>query len=367
MNPESNRTHFPVRSFLILMLLIVLFQWIIPQNRVLLYFFIDFIFTPIQRLKALLFNLFPFSIGDILYSALVLMLIYFFARWVFLLFKIQTRKSTFVRHSYHFLLVILLIIFSFSFTWNANYNRPRISQQFSNWASIQMNDSMEKELNRYILASLAALDTQAFSIRSRKEWNKMIEKRYLSTYRSIPDLTCKPSLFGRLIQTMGIQGYYNPLTSEAQVNAGIPHCLQPFVIAHEMAHLMGIASEGDANFLAYQICSQSDDPYIRYSALLNLYLYNARRLKSTDSTYILEIQASLPEFFKNDLDTIRRFNETRPFSLNQWTIPFYNWFLKLNGEQQGIRSYSTLTKYVYVQEMTEKKKTDIPIRPYPIQ
>lgn len=364
MNPESNRTYFPVRSFLIIILLIVLFQWIIPKNRLLLYFFIDFIFTPIQRLKALLFNLFPFSIGDILYSALVLMLMYFFARWIFLLYKIRIRKSAFLKHSYHFLLVILWVIFSFSFTWNANYNRPRISQQFSNWPSIQMNDSMEKKLNRYILASLNALDTQAFSVRSQKEWNKMIEKRYRETYRSIPDLTCKPSLFGRLIQAMGIQGYYNPLTSEAQINAGIPGCLQPFVIAHEMAHLMGIASEGDANFVAYQICSQSSDPYIQYSALLNLYLYNARRLKNTDSVYVLNIQASLPDFFKNDLDTIRRFNETKPFSLNQWTIPFYNWFLKFNGEQQGIRSYGTLTKYVYVQEMTGKKKADIPIRPY---
>ena len=53
-------------------------------------------------------------------------------------------------------------------------------------------------------------------------------------------------------------------------------------MAHEMAHQRGIAREDEANFIAFLICLESDDPYILYSAYLNMYEYVSSALYSAD-------------------------------------------------------------------------------------
>lgn len=86
-----------------------------------------------------------------------------------------------------------------------------------------------------------------------------------------------------------ISGVYTFFTGEANVNVNYPEYNHPFTTAHEMAHQRGIAREDEANFVAYLICLESDDEYIRYSAYLNMFEYLSSALRRADRDVQYEI------------------------------------------------------------------------------
>ena len=63
---------------------------------------------------------------------------------------------------------------------------------------------------------------------------------------------------------MGYAGYLNPFTLEAQINTKIPKLNYIFTAAHEMAHQLGVASESEANFIAFYTCIKNLDPFIQF-------------------------------------------------------------------------------------------------------
>lgn len=84
------------------------------------------------------------------------------------------------------------------------------------------------------------------------------------------DLTLpKPAYFSGFMTRLGISGFYFPFTGEPHYNAEVPDFQQPFSMAHEMAHQRGVARESEANFVAYLVCVNSRDPFVRYSGFRN--------------------------------------------------------------------------------------------------
>ena len=80
----------------------------------------------------------------------------------------------------------------------------------------------------------------------------------------------KPFLASPLVKRFGVGGMYFPYTGEALVLADLPAPLMGKSLAHEMAHQRGIASESDANVLAFLVARESPDPVSRYSAYVFL-------------------------------------------------------------------------------------------------
>ena len=64
------------------------------------------------------------------------------------------------------------------------------------------------------------------------------------------------------------QGFFFPFTGEANLNVDSPECLLPATIAHELAHVRGVAPEQTANFVAILACDTSGDPLYAYSGYL---------------------------------------------------------------------------------------------------
>jgi hypothetical protein len=79
-----------------------------------------------------------------------------------------------------------------------------------------------------------------------------------------------------------ISGVYSYYTGEANLNINFPDYSLPFTAAHELAHQRGIAPENEANFVAFLVCKDSDDAYIRYSAYLNMFEYVTNALYRAD-------------------------------------------------------------------------------------
>lgn len=108
--------------------------------------------------------------------------------------------------------------------------------------------------------------------------------RISEKYPFIPRLfsRVKPILLSEPMTYTHISGVYTYFTGESNVNTNAPDYCIPYTMAHELAHQRGIAREDEANFVAFLVCAESDDAYIRYCAYLNLCEYVLNALYSAD-------------------------------------------------------------------------------------
>jgi hypothetical protein len=70
-----------------------------------------------------------------------------------------------------------------------------------------------------------------------------------------------------------------------------------------------VAREDEANFVAYLVCIESDDAYIRYCAYLNLYEYVANALYKASPELYAEVQTSLDMRVRYEMNAFSEFFE----------------------------------------------------------
>ena len=120
-----------------------------------------------------------------------------------------------------------------------------------------------------------------------REMNKKLLSAYESLHEKhdfIPVLTSyvKPIMLSEPMTYTHITGVYTFFTGEANLNTNSTDYTLPFTAAHELAHQRGVAREDEANFTAFLVCAESDDPYIRYCGYMNLCEYVLNALYSAD-------------------------------------------------------------------------------------
>ncbi|GAA4052751.1 hypothetical protein GCM10022388_18850 [Flavobacterium chungnamense] len=153
----------------------------------------------------------------------------------------------------------------------------------------------------------------------------------------------KKSLFSLPLTYMGFGGYLNPFTNEAQVNYKLPMVGFPMTINHEMAHQMGFASESECNFIGFLASVKNDDLYFQYSAYQYALRYCLNNIGMKNESKF--------EYYKNKINPgiIENYKESEAFWKSYDTIidkgfhAFYDQFLKMNQQKDGLESYS---KYV---------------------
>ena len=103
-------------------------------------------------------------------------------------------------------------------------------------------------------------------------------------YEFLPSLHSfvKPVMLSEPMTYTHISGVYTYFTGEANVNTNCPDYSMPYTAAHELAHQRGIAREDEANFIAFLVCTASDDSYIKYCGYMNLLEYVLNALYSAD-------------------------------------------------------------------------------------
>ncbi|MBO5953896.1 MAG: DUF3810 family protein [Oscillospiraceae bacterium] len=109
----------------------------------------------------------------------------------------------------------------------------------------------------------------------------------------------------------GILGTTIPLTGEAAVNPQAPTVSLPFVMCHEMAHRMCIASDADANLSAYLACRANSGIEFQYSAYFMAYVYSYEALsgmKAAEAKAAAQrVSAGVSDLLYQDLVDYRNF------------------------------------------------------------
>lgn len=141
-----------------------------------------------------------------------------------------------------------------------------------------------------------------------------------------------------------IAGVYTFFTGEANININFPDFTLPFTVAHEMAHQRGISREDEANFIAFLVCINSSDPYIRYSGYISVYEYTASALYSSDKETYFEVLKNMSPEIRSELIAYNEFFEKYKENVAEEIVGGINdAYLQQQGQSAGIKSYDLVT------------------------
>ena len=202
-------------------------------------------------------------------------------------------------------------------------------------------NTLESEISFSDGESRMGLGTDEMSKKLSEAYDRAEEKYpFIESFFS----RVKPVAFSSVMSDMGIMGIYGYFTGEANINISYPDYTLPYTAAHEMAHQRGIAREDEANFVAFLVCMESTDKYIKYSGYLNLFEYLSTALYYTDENSYRELIGSLSE---NALDDIRASAEVTREHKDSWIFKtmdkINDLYLKSNGTPGSV-SYSYVVR-----------------------
>ena len=137
-----------------------------------------------------------------------------------------------------------------------------------------------------------------------------------------------------------MSGMYTYYTGEANLNVNFPDYNLPYTAAHELAHQRGVLPENEANFVAFLVCAESDDPYIRYSGYMNMYEYLNSALYSADYDTFAEVYGSLDRRAIYEMRAYNKFFEKYRDNVAATVSSTLNDnYLKAQGQTAGEKSY----------------------------
>ena len=153
----------------------------------------------------------------------------------------------------------------------------------------------------------------------------------------------KRSMLDWYFQRAGVSGMTDPYFLETLIAGDLLPFERPFVVAHEWAHLAGLADEGEANLAGWLTCLRASQAH-QYSGWLSIYSETIAALPAADRTPIVRRLLTGP---RDDLRAIRdrlaRHVNPRVASAG-WRV--YDSYLKANRVEAGARSYDQVVRLV---------------------
>ncbi|MES2330345.1 MAG: DUF3810 domain-containing protein [Bacteroidota bacterium] len=315
------------------------------------------IYPAIATTQRMIFRWIPFSVGDLIYIAVAIRLLFLLVKWIIRLVRKQYSREDLKRSVFTLATDVLLIYVGFKLVWGLNYNRLGIEYQLGiskatytkEEVTVLTNQLIDKvnECRRQIKDT--ALPQPALDTIYREAFRSYQNASYPFDFLNYTNRSVKASLFSGAGDYMGFSGYYNPFTGEAQLRTDIPRLLVPYIACHEMAHQLGYASESEANFVGYLAAAASTNVYFRYSVYNDLFSYaqgeeifmysKASDFKAFENV-IKYNKTHLDSLVKKDRREVREFFQKRKNRISPAISGLYDQYLKMNKQTKGIDSYN---------------------------
>ena len=292
------------------------------------------------------------------FTELLFVFLFFLAVLLLVLFIINLVKGkifTAIGKILDIALVALSVVTLYHFSCEAAYNRkemplPYYQGNVERTEYVDIYNYFADDIN-FCVSELEF--TEAGDVKTKmslQDIAKEVEKAYAiitDSYFASHNGAVKPMLSSFIYREFQITGVtFSPL-AEANIDTLIPTGDLPFTVAHELAHTKGVMREDDANILAFYVCLNSDNTYLRFSAY-NRYFSSIRPMGS--GTYLTEEERS-------HLTTINSaFSKYDSYESKYWKehdllqhIGDYinNLYIKSSGVSEGTSSYSGGTTYEY--------------------
>ncbi len=188
-----------------------------------------------------------------------------------------------------------------------------------------------------------------------------VDARILAAYQSlgerVPALQggtplLRTALCSPLLSRLGISGIYSPFTGEAHLNAEVPPWVQPFSASHELAHQKGFAREDEANFIAWQVCRESTDPALNYSASFVALRHALGALRRENPVQAELVSNLLDDQVLADMHGSRAFWRSMHSVVTDLSIKVNDTYLKSSGSSEGVRSYGRMLDLLVAEQLS---------------
>lgn len=324
---------------------IIFVQWLSGHPEWVETYYSNGIYPIISQFFRFLFGWIPFSVGEVIYTLLIgLGLFYVIKKRK----KIRQYPYQFIRNIF---MVISIFYFTFNLVWGLNYYRKPLAEtleirdSISRPALINLTQGLIQKTNQIHWEITGDSISKVMMPFNRAEIFERTVAEYGTLEKKMPFLryhrpSLKKSMYSLLSTYMGIGGYLNPFTNEAQVNALTPLFRYPVISGHEVGHQVGYSKENETNFIGYLVSMKSEDKYFQYSAYTYALSHCMNAVAVMDKAEFDRLYAQVNEGTKKNYQELKDFYAKYQNPLEPIFESVLNTFLKVNNQKDGIQSYS---------------------------
>ena len=352
------------------------------------------IYPIIGSLLSPISGLFPFAVGDIFIALSIVWVIFYpiyeikwrkqlAKRFFFLAAKrgcYPKKKVVFGRVAEY----LLWVYAWFYIAWGLNYSQPNIycrtgmkpaevsEAKFREFAYRYADSINYLSEERRVKSEETAFDDQRESqfngivddgLKNRvrdavlKGYNEIGAKEGINApFNQHPH--AKTMLFTPLSSMSGVTGSMGPFFCEFTLNGDIcPHDY-PAIYAHEFAHLLGIANEGEANFYSYIVCTASSDKTVKFSGYYHIFFHVLRNVfdilgEKEGEKFLKYIRPEIIQLAKSD----RNYWLSKRCKVLDAAQDFiFDLYLRGNHVAEGRKSYSGVVGLILAWESRHAKR-----------
>ena len=329
------------------------------------------IYPVIGTLLSPISGFFPFAVGDIFIALSI--------TWVILypIYEIGLRKKRVFGRVAEYLLWVYAW---FYIAWGLNYSQPNIYYRIG-MKPVEVSKAKFKKFAYQYADSLNALSNASLSnaslsnarksispdsivddaLKNRvrdavlKEYNKIGYQEGINRpFNQHPH--AKTMVFTPLSSMAGVTGSMGPFFCEFTLNGDILAHDYPATYAHEFAHFLGVANEGEANFYSYIVCTASADKQVRFSGYYHIFFHVLNNVydilgEKEGERFLKHIRPEIIQRARNDR---RYWLSKRCKALDAAQDFIFELYLRGNHVAEGRKSYSGVIGLILAWE--EKKK-----------
>ena len=329
------------------------------------------IYPVIGTLLSPISGFFPFAVGDIFIALSI--------TWVILypIYEIGLRKKRVFGRMAEYLLWVYAW---FYIAWGLNYSQPNIYYRIG-MKPVEVSKAKFKKFAYQYADSLNALSNASLSnaslsnarksispdsivddaLKNRvrdavlKEYNKIGYREGINKpFNQHPH--AKTMVFTSLSSMAGVTGSMGPFFCEFTLNGDILAHDYPATYAHEFAHFLGVANEGEANFYSYIVCTASADKQVRFSGYYHIFFHVLNNVydilgEKEGERFLKHIHPEIIQRARNDR---HYWLSKRCKALDAAQDVIFELYLRGNHVAEGRKSYSGVIGLILAWE--EKKK-----------
>ena len=343
------------------------------------FFYTTHIYPLIGTVLSHISGIFPFALGD-LFIALSI-------AWVILypIYEIAYRKNRKKKTVFGRVAIYLLWIYVwFYIAWGLNYSQPNIyyrtgmkpaevsEAQFREFAYRYADSINSLSEERRVKSEETTFDGQRESqfngvvddgLKDRvrdavlKGYNEIGSKEGINVpFNQHPH--AKTMFFTPLSSMSGVTGSMGPFFCEFTLNGDILAHDYPAIYAHEYAHLLGIANEGEANFYSYIVCTASSDKAVKFSGYYHIFFHVLRNVfdilgEKEGEKYLKYIRPEIIQLAKSDRNY---WLSKRCKALDAAQDFIFDLYLRGNHVAEGRKSYSGVVGLILAWESHHTKR-----------
>ena len=353
------------RHWLLLSLLVMVF--IFKHNLRLSHFYACSVYPVIGSVLSAVSGLVPFAVGDIFIALSIL--------WVIFCLR---KKATLLKAAEY----LLWIYVWFYIAWGLNYTQPNIYLRTGMKPAEVDKDKLREFAYRYadsinLLSEERRVKSEEQESEERRvkseeqeseeqeseEWKRRVSDAIQNVYEKMgrkeginapfnPHPHVKTMVFTPISSMAGVTGSMAPFFCEFTLNGDIRPHDYPAIYAHEYAHFLGIAHEGEANFYSYLVCTSSTDKAVKFSGYYHIlpHVLNSVFDLLGEKEGRQLINYIRPEIIELAKDDRHYWLSKRSKMLDAAQDFVFDLYLKSNNVSEGRKSYSGVVSLIMAWE-----------------